>query len=626
MPAPIIGIDLGTTFSLAAWLDDAGRPQVIRDPDHGPMVPSVVAFPEAGPPLVGAEARARSLSEPETTVYSVKRLMGRDIGELDRELKTLPYRVVPAERKLVRVEIRGRSHTPQEISAMILAEVKRRAERHFGGAVAEAVITVPAYFDDAQRQATRDAGRIAGLKVKRILAEPTAAALAYGLDRRHEGLIAVYDLGGGTFDVSILKLAGGVFQVLSTSGDTYLGGDDFDRAVVEELRARHKLRHNADLPSGAGDLHLYREVAETARIRLSTEPAVPLSLPGLELGTLTREQLETLTAPLIARTLAACRTALADAELTPEQINEVVLVGGVTRMPAVRREVERFFGRKPHTELNPDEVVALGAAVQAGILMGRHRDPDFGAKRIIDVIPLSLGIETMGGGFHKLIVRNSAIPATATEQYTTYVDNQTGVDLHILQGERELAADCRSLGRVKLKVPPMPAGLPKINVTFLIDENGLLRLTATELRSGQTIEHTVVPTHGLTREEVDRMVADSLTKAREDMDAHQVVDLRNEIGAMLRATERSMARFGHELTEPERAEVAAAAEQARSVLDGRDKDALHAARKRLNDATLRLADLQLNRTFAAAAAGRTVTEAMEPVVAPDAVRCPPPLK
>jgi molecular chaperone DnaK (HSP70) len=598
MPAPIIGIDLGTTFSLAAWMDDAGVPQIIRDPEKGAMCASVVAFPEAGGEIVGREARDRSLAEPETTVYSVKRLMGKDISELDRETKTLPYKVVPAERKLVRVEVRGRSYTPQEISAMILREIKARADRHFGQAITEAVITVPAYFDDAQRQATRDAGKIAGLKVRRILAEPTAAALAYGLDRGRDGLVAVYDLGGGTFDVSILKLSGGVFQVLSTSGDTYLGGDDFDRAVVAEMRARHQLRFNADLPSHPADLQLYREVAETARIRLSTEEIVPLALPGLDLGTLTRAQLETLTAPLIERTLACCRNALRDAELTPDKVDAVVMVGGVTRMPRVRAAVGEFFKRKPHTELNPDEVVALGAAVQAGMISGKARAAGVAARQIIDVIPLSLGIETMGGGFLKMILRNSPIPAVATDEFSTQVDNQTAVDLHILQGERELAADCRSLGRGKLSgIPPMPAGMPKVSVQFLVDENGLLNVYAREQRSGQEVRFSVVPTHGLTAEEVDRMVQESYEKARDDMDAHQVIDLRNEINTMLRATERMLRLYAGELTADERARIDSASAHCRAVIDSRDKEVLVAARRGLNDATRDLAELGLNKAL-----------------------------
>src|SRR5947209_8443564 len=523
----VVGIDLGTTFSLAAYME-RGRPVVVRDENGVALVPSVISFFEDGSVLVGSEARRRALSDPEHTVFSIKRLMGRTLVDLQKELPLIPYQVVEREpepgRKVLHVKIAGHEHTPEELSALILQEVRRRA-----GNPTRAVITVPAYFDDSQRQATRDAGRIAGLDVLRIVNEPTAAALAYGLDRRRTGTVAVYDLGGGTFDCSILSIKDGVFKVLSTNGDTLLGGDDFDRTLMA-VAARDL---GTDLAQRDAELlqHL-RDQAERTKIKLSDVESAEfaLDLPERNLSyrrTVTRAEFEELLKPFIDRTLERCRSALRDAELQTKDIDEVVLVGGSTRMPYVRKRVEEFFGRKPHSELNPDEVVAMGAAVQADILVGGRRH-----MLLLDVVPLSLGIDTLGWVCRKLIYRNSTIPARATERFTTYVDGQTGVDINIYQGERELTKDCRSLGRFRLSgIPPMPAGLAQVDVTFLVDANGLLTVSAREQRSGKEAKVTVQATHGLSQDEVERMVLESVEHAREDFHARRFIELKNKADA-----------------------------------------------------------------------------------------------
>jgi molecular chaperone DnaK len=590
MPPTVIGIDLGTTFSLAAYMEN-GRPVVVRD-EHGvALVPSVVSFHDDGSVLVGSAARQRCLSDPDHTVYSVKRLMGRTLADLQNELPLIPYQVLEREveggRKVLHVKIAGIEHTPEELSAIILQEVRRRA-----GNPTKAVITVPAYFDDSQRQATRDAGRIAGLDVLRIVNEPTAAALAYGLDKHRAGTIAVYDFGGGTFDCSILSISDGVFKVLSTNGDTYLGGDDFDRALmnvaVQEI--------GADLARRDPQLlqHL-RDQGERVKIALSSQETAEfvVNLPDRNLSyrrTFTRAELEELLKPFIERTLDKCRSALRDAELTVQDVNEVVLVGGSTRIPIVRQRVEEYFKRKPHTELNPDEVVAMGAAVQADILTGGRRH-----MLLLDVVPLSLGIETLGGAVSKLIYRNSTIPARATERFTTYVDGQTGVDINIYQGERELTKDCINLGRFRLSgIPPMPAQMAQVDVTFLVDANGLLTVSAKEQRSGQEAKVTVQPSHGLTADEVEKMVLESIEHAREDFNARRFIELKTKAQSDLRHTDKGLAAEGAQLPAEERKRIDAAIAWTRQALQGDSPDRLHEALDELNKATMLLAERMMN--------------------------------
>src|SRR5215470_4286715 len=540
----IVGIDLGTTNSLVAFMQ--GNPPVVIPGDDGSnLVPSVVALDENHQPIIGNSARRYLIETPERAVYSIKRLMGRGLEDIGEELKLFPFRLAddlqPGE--VLRIRLGDKTATPPEISALILRQLKRNAERYFGAPVDRAVITVPAYFNDAQRQATKDAGRIAGLEVLRLVNEPTAAALAYGLHEKQRGTVAVYDLGGGTFDISVLKLIstgeGDIFQVLSTNGDTHLGGDDIDH-LLQAFVHEQILQHDQIDFSPHGELaqELRKQLIELKH-RLSETDKVTLRFP-LPNGKLfehnfTRGALEALIRPVVDRTMAPVRQALADAQLSPKQIEEVVLVGGATRTPVIRRTVQEYFDRKPHTELNPDEVVALGAAVQANIL-------DRGVQNmlLLDVTPLSLGIETYGGAVAKIIPRNSTIPASAQELYTTGVDNQTGIDIHVLQGERELAKDCRSLARFTLKTPPAPAGLPRVEVRFLIDANGILQVAAKDLRTGEQHSIEVQPSYGISDSEIERMLEESIEYAEQDFAERQLIEARTESESILTATAKAL--------------------------------------------------------------------------------------
>ena len=617
----VVGIDLGTTNSLVAYVRD-GVPQVIRDESGDGLVPSVVSIGEDGTTFVGREAQRRLLTAPSRTVYSVKRFMGRGIDDVQDEASLLPFTVGGEPGGVVRIGVADRQFTPPEISAFVLRELKHRAEEffreqgEFDFEVDRAVITVPAYFNDAQRTATRDAGRLAGLEVLRIINEPTAASLAYGLDARDRGAIAVYDLGGGTFDISILRVEDKVFQVLATNGDTHLGGDDIDRllmdAVIRELEAA-----GASVTALSGEaVQSIRKAVIQTKIDLSDHSEAEIRIepmPGISAGyrrRMTRDEFERLIHPLVERTLEPCRQALADAGLLAADIQEVVLVGGSTRVPLVRRAVEALFGRMPHSDLNPDEVVALGAAVQADILISGRRE-----MLLLDVTPLSLGIETLGGVVTKIILRNSTIPAGGREMFTTGVDSQTAVDIHVLQGERELADDCRSLARFKLSgIPPMVAGMPRVEVRFQIDANGILSVAARELRTSVEQRIEVKPSYGLTDEEVERMLIESFEHAEADFDARLLIDARNEAESVVLATEKSLRRPDFEqvaaeaLAPGERQRIERTLAAVKQAIAGTDRAAIQNATHDLNEATRHLAEVVMNRSVREALAGRNVND------------------
>ncbi len=543
--ARVVGIDLGTTNSLVAYVDaKTGQPSCIPGPYGSTLCPSVVSLDPDGSVIVGEAARRRLLTQPERSIYSVKRLMGRGPADIQAELKLFPFRIDPQSKNVIRVMLGDKLFTPPEISAFILRELGNWAEAHLGEPVDRAVITVPAYFNDAQRQATKDAGRIAGLEVMRLVNEPTAAALAYGLHEKQRGHVAVYDLGGGTFDISILKLIstgeGDIYQVLSTNGDTHLGGDDIDNLLQATFQEEIFKYHGLDLLQHPDLVQQLRQHLINVKHQLSKDEITPVSVKFGDgdpfQRDLRREEFEDIIRGFVARTMSPVKQALADAHLGPASIEEVVLVGGTTRTPLIRRTVQEFFGRKPHTELNPDEVVALGAAAQANIL-----ERGVSNMLLLDVTPLSLGIETYGGAVSKIIPRNSTIPASAQEQYTTGVDNQTGIDIHVLQGERELAKDCRSLARFTLKVPPSPAGLPRIEVAFLIDANGILQVAAKDMRTGEQHSIEVQPSYGINDTEIERMLEESIEYAEQDFAERQLIEARTESEAILTATAKALA-------------------------------------------------------------------------------------
>ncbi|HEX5236385.1 MAG TPA: Fe-S protein assembly chaperone HscA [Silvibacterium sp.] len=619
--ARIVGIDLGTTNSLVAFMQ-GDRPVVIPGEDGLNLVPSVVAIPTSKQVIVGNPAGKYLATAPDRVIYSAKRLMGRGIEDIQEETKLFPFHLAsdiqPGE--VIRLQLGDQQYTPSEISAYVLRQLKKNAERYFGAPVTKAVVTVPAYFNDAQRQATKDAGRIAGLEVLRLVNEPTAAALAYGLDRKKEGTVAVYDLGGGTFDISILKLHEGIFEVIATNGDTHLGGDDIDNLLIAIALDDIHGEMNLDLHGNPEAVQAIRKAVIEAKIALSASESARISvqLSGGQnyYREITRPQFEQIIQPVLDRTLGPCKQALKDAGLVPEQIDEVVLVGGSTRIPKVRSLTDQIFhlsprGKKPHIELNPDEVVALGAAVQANILEGGSAATE--NMLLLDVTPLSLGIEALGGVVAKIIQRNSTIPASATEHFTTGVEGQANVAIHVVQGERELAKDCRSLARFDLKgIPPMAAGLPRIEVKFLIDANGILHVSAREQRSGKEADIEVKPTYGLTDEQVETMILDSFDNAEEDFRQRQLIEARNEANTILEAVEKAPANPAWEqLTEEERRQIAALSEELRVLKEGDDLPSLRAGTEALDKATHRFAELMMDAAVNTALGGQTMQSAGE---------------
>jgi Fe-S protein assembly chaperone HscA len=611
--ARIVGIDLGTTNSLVACIDSqTGAPKCIPGPSGSTLCPSVVSLDPDGSVIVGEPARRRLLTQPERTIYSVKRLMGRGVADIEDELKLFPFRIDPTSKKAIRVRLGDKFVTPPEISSFILRELKNWAEAYFGESVSRAVITVPAYFNDAQRQATKDAGKLAGLEVLRLVNEPTAAALAYGLHEKQRGHVAVYDFGGGTFDISVLKLIstteGDIYQVLSTNGDTHLGGDDIDNLLQAFVHQKILEQHRVDFSPHSELAQELRKELIAIKHQLSKGESATLRFPlpngAIYVQEFERGAFEALIRPIVDRTMGPVRQALADAKLKPSEIEEVVLVGGATRTPLIRGMVQEHFDRRPHTELNPDEVVALGAAVQANIL-----DRGVSNMLLLDVTPLSLGIETYGGAVAKVILRNSTIPASAQEMYTTGVDNQTGIDIHVLQGERELAKDCRSLARFTLKVPPAPAGLPRIEVKFLIDANGILQVGAKDTRTGEQRTIEVQPSYGISDTEIERMLEESIEYAEQDFAERQTIEARTEAETILAATQKALnTPQAASLPRAERENVDAAVAALKESVHGNDYKLIRKRIDELNNATMHLAELVMNSAVSTALQGRKLAE------------------